>query len=436
MSKFKRFTILSFTLFVCFSTLECVSAQETAPPAKNAVLFIGDGMGIAQVTAARIFEGNARDGKLTLDTMEYTALVRTHAADRLVTDSAAAGTALASGVKTNNSVVGQLPNGQSVATVLELAKAAGKSVGVVSTTSITHATPACFYAHVPQRNMEVEIATQLVDSADVDVILGGGRLFFLPKEMNDPESPRSAGARDDGRDLIAEMAAKGYRVVFGRDDFAEAAADLEQAPGVSKIMGLFSPGMMAFDAQRGSDKWGEPSIAEMTELAIKILSKNPNGFFLMVEGGRIDHAGHGNQAHLAVTDLIAMDKAVKVAKDLTNAENNTLIVVTADHETGGLSINGYPSIEISGDKLFTESGTNVPSILTFATGPGGNEGVNEDTDRADPNYRQISAVGSPSANHTGVDVGAWASGPGAEVFRGTIENSDVGLRVMEALGLK
>lgn len=131
-----------------------------------------------------------------------------------------------------------------------------------------------------------------------------------------------------------------------------------------------------------------------------------------------------------------MDKAVKVAKDLTNAENNTLIVVTADHETGGLSINGYPSIEISGDKLFTESGTNVPSILTFATGPGGNEGVNEDTDRADPNYRQISAVGSPSANHTGVDVGAWASGPGAEVFRGTIENSDVGLRVMEALGLK
>lgn len=430
MTTFNRLAILGIAAIACLSTAHSARAQ-----AKSAILFIGDGMGLAQVTAARIFEGNARDGKLTLDTMDYTALVRTYSADRLVTDSAAAGTALASGVKTNNGMVGVVPGGQSVATVLELAKAAGKSVGLVTTTTITHATPACFYAHVPRRNVEAVIAAQLVDSGEVDVILGGGRVFFLPQGSSDPESD-DASRRKDDRDLLSEMARKGYRVVRNSEEFEAASADFEKVSGVSKILGLFSPGMMAYEAQRGNDKWGEPSIAEMTELAIKVLSKNPNGYFLMVEGGRIDHAGHGNQAYLAVTDLIAFDKALKVAKDLTGPDNSTLIVVTADHETGGLAINGYPPIGIGGDRLFTEpSSGSTPHIVTFATGPGADGGNNGEKKRSDPAYRQPSVFQANSAAHTGVDVAAWASGPGAEVFRGTMENSDVGLRIMEALGL-
>ena len=431
MTTLNRLAILTIAAIVCVSTLDSACAQ-----AKSAILFIGDGMGLAQVTAARIFEGNARDGKLTLDTMDHTALVRTYSADRLVTDSAAAGTALASGVKTNNGMVGVAPDGQSVATVLEMAKAAGKSVGLVTTTTITHATPACFYAHVPSRNAEAVIAAQLVDAAEVDVIFGGGRAFFLPQGSADPETDDSS-RREDDRNLLSEMAAKGYRVVRNSEEFEAAAADFKNVSGVSKILGLFSPGMMAYEAQRGDDKWGEPSIAKMTELAIEILSKNPNGFFLMVEGGRIDHASHGNQAYLAVTDLLAFDAALKVAKDKTDPGKSTLIVVTADHETGGLSINGYPSIDIGGERLFTESSSNsAPHILTFATGPGADGGRNGDKKRSDPTYRQPSVFDASSAAHTGVDVAAWASGPGAEVFRGTMENSEVGLRIIEALGLK
>jgi alkaline phosphatase len=285
-------------------------------------------------------------------------------------------------------MVGVAPDGQSVPTLLEMAKAAGKSVGLVTTTSITHATPACFYAHVPKRGMESEIAAQLVDSGDVDVLLGGGRTFFLPQGVRDPES-NEASKRKDDRDLLSEMAGRGYRVVSSSEEFEAAAADSENASGVSKILGLFSPGMMAFEAQRRHDKWGEPSVAEMTELAIKVLSKDPDGYFLMVEGGRIDHACHGDQAYLGITDLIAFDKALKVAKDLTGPDNATLIVVSADHETGGLSINGYPSLSIGGDRLFTEPSSDAtPHILTFATGPGADGGDNGDKDRADPTYRQ------------------------------------------------
>lgn len=419
---------------VCLASLwQPISAGAQA---KNAILFIGDGMGFGQVTAARIFEGNARDGKLTLDTMDHTAIVRTYSADMMVTDSASAGTAMASGVKTNNGMVGQLPNGTPILTILEMAKAEGKSVGIVSTTRITHATPACFYSHVENRGMESQIAAQLVDDADVDVILGGGRRFFIPKGTKDSENGEKS-KRTDSRNLIQEMRDKGYRFVQNTSGFESLAADVASDSSTLKILGLFNASMMNYEAHRAQDTWGEPSIAEMTALAIEVLSRNPKGYFLMVEGGRIDHASHSNQAQLSVTDLLAFDRALKVAKDATDDAGDTLIVVTADHETGGLSINGYPKIDIEGAALFTEpSGGSTPHTVTFATGPGGNEGVNGDTPRSDPDYYQPAAFAGTSAAHTGVDVGAWASGPGAEAYRGSIENTDIARKIILALGLQ
>lgn len=419
---------------VCLASLW--QPGSASAQAKNAILFIGDGMGFGQVTAARIFEGNARDGKLTLDTMEHTAIVRTYSADMMVTDSASAGTAMASGVKTNNGMVGQLPNGTPILTILEMAKAQGKSVGVVSTTRITHATPACFYAHVESRNSESEIAAQLVDDADVDVILGGGRGFFLPEGTEDPEYGEKS-KRTDKRDLMQEMRDKGYRVVQNTSEFESLAADVAADSSAPKVLGLFNADMMSYEAHRAEDAWGEPSIAEMTELAIEILSRNPKGYFLMVEGGRIDHASHSNQAQLSITDLLAFDRALKVARDATDDAGDTLIVVTADHETGGLSINGYPKIDIEGVALFTEpSGRSTPHTVTFATGPGADKDRNGDTPRSDPDYYQPAVFSGYAAAHTGVDVGAWASGPGAEAYRGSIENTEIARKIIQALGLQ
>jgi alkaline phosphatase len=418
--------------FIPFLVLFAISTGAHAQ-ARNAILYVGDGMGLTHVTAARIYQKNARDGLLTLDTFEQIALVRTYAANGLVTDSAAAGTALASGVKTNNVMVGVDPDGDPVDTILELAKRAGKSVGIVTTTSITHATPACFYAHVRARNLESQIADQLIDTAEFDIVLGGGRQFFIPTDMEEPESGGRSGRRD-GRNLIEEAKVKGYRVIGRQSEFDSLVADLDAGRDPGVVLGLFSGGQMSYEAHRADDAWGEPSIAEMTSAAIRLLSRNPNGYFLLVEGGRIDHAGHANAGQLMVRDLLAFDEAVKVGRDA--AGDDTLIVVTADHETGGLAINGYPGIEIGGDALFTErAGIGGEHILTWASGPG-NDRDRETREKGDPDYRQPSLLPGSSATHTGVDVIAWSAGPGSERIRGTVLNSDIAVIMMESLGLR
>ncbi|MFP6584507.1 MAG: alkaline phosphatase [Candidatus Hydrogenedentota bacterium] len=416
--------------------LVVMAGMTHAAEPKSAILFIGDGMGVAQTTAARIYQKNARDGKLTLDTFKQVALVRTYSASTMVTDSAASGTAMASGHKTDTLMIGQTPDGTLLESVLVKAKRAGKSVGIVTTTSVTHATPATFYAHAANRYNEVPLALQLIEYGEVDVVLGGGKRFFMPKGSKDPESG-SGAARKDDRDLIAEAKAKGYRYIARTSEMESVVADVEAGKDVGKILGLFSPGMMAYELDRPKDLWGEPSLEEMTRLAISILSKNPKGYFLLVEGGRIDHASHANLAKHAVNETLEFDRSIKAGLELTNDAEGTLIVVTADHETGGFAINGYPSIEIGGDAMFSEpAGIGGDHIVTFATGPGANRKPEENKAHDDSTYRQPSLVAASSSTHTGVDVACYSAGPGSEHFAGTLNNTDIGKNLIKLLGLE
>ncbi len=406
-------------------------AEESAPDLRTApdsqagvILFIGDGMGLAQVTAARIFKGNARDGRLNLDAFPHTALVRTYSADKMVTDSAASATSMATGYKTNNRMISVAPDGTRLPTLLESAKRAGKSVGIVTTTRITHATPAAFFAHIEDRDREEEIAAQLMDGAGVDCILGGGRTAFLPSAETDREF-MIPGLRRDARDLIQEAATNGYRVLQRRDDWEALVTDVEAGIDVLPVLGLFNPSHMAYEAERDADPWGEPSLAEMTALAIQVLGRNPQGYFLMVEGGRIDHACHSNQARLALEDLLAFDDAVAEGLRAAQSPGGPLVIVTADHETGGLALNGYPNIDVVGESLLTRGSDAGSNILTFATGPGARRTSSSPARQAGLEHAQPSLNHLDSAAHTGVDVGLWAAGPGSQHFDGTLDNTQI-----------
>jgi alkaline phosphatase len=426
---------MNYRPFASLIALSLFAFSAVSAEPKNAILYIGDGMGVTQITAARIYSANARDGKLTLDTFDQVAMVRTYSASTMVTDSAASGTAMATGHKTNTLMVGQLPDGTPLESILTRAKKSGKSVGLVTTTSISHATPASFYAHAANRYDEVPLAAQLVDYGEIDVVFGGGRRFFIPRTSKEPESG-SAGARKDERNLLDEAEKKNYRYIARSSEFEALQAEVEAGKDVGKILGLFSPGMMAYELDRDKDLWGEPSLEEMTRLAIDILKKNPNGFFLMVEGGRIDHAGHSNLAKHAVNETLEFDRSVKAGLDLTD-KTDTLIVVTADHETAGMAINGYAAIDVGGDAMFSQpAGPGGDHIVTFATGPGGKRESEEDKAHDDSTYRQPAAVSLSSAAHTGADVMAYSSGPGSERFCGTLNNTDIGNNIIALLGLE
>ncbi|HJV22617.1 MAG TPA: alkaline phosphatase, partial [Holophagaceae bacterium] len=301
------------------------SSKGTAVPPKNVIFFLGDGMGLATQTAARIY-AVGEDGQLTMDTLPETAFVKTHSHDAQVTDSAPSMSAYMTGVKANNEVISMsadtqavaptaaftttvVPgNGTPVTTLLELAKAAGRGTGVVTTTRVTHATPAATYAHVPHRDAESDIAAQVVPGGPgfngalrngVDVLMGGGKGFFLPTSV-------SGGKRADGRNLINELKGKGYAVAQSRADF-----DALDPAANAKVVGLFTSSHMSYDLDRDPAK--EPSLAEMTLKALQIVQKNPDGYFLMVEGGRIDHALHETTAIKALQDTVAFDDAIKAA---------------------------------------------------------------------------------------------------------------------------
>jgi alkaline phosphatase len=399
------------------------------PRAKNAIYFIGDGMGPTHVVAGRHFKGGPT-ATLAMEGMERVALVKTYSTDDYVTDSAAAATTLSSGVKTYNASIGMTdpksePTGKSreLETLLDLAKAAGKSVGLVTTTRITHATPGAFYAHAKHRDEESLIASQLL-SANVDIILGGGRMFFLPKE--------SGGAREDGKNLLRDFESAGYQVYT---DYAE----FEKNPPAEdkKVIALFEADSLPFDVDR---KQGELSISELTAFAIERLSENPKGYFLMVEGARIDHASHYNSARRAFGDVVAMDNAIDIA--LALGKNETLVVVTADHETGGLALNGYAShAEATGDAIlknkildFSNSKLNH-GLVSWGTGPGFNSSYAVD-DKNIHNHQHKATYWAPSAHHSAADVPLMASGPGSHAFGGFMNNSEIAPLIAKAMGLK
>lgn len=456
----------------------------TAPKARNVILFIGDGMGISTVTAARILAGQQQGGTgeeyvLSFEQFPNTALSKTYNVDMQVPDSAGTMTAMMSGLKTRAGVIGVSPAiergdcagtaAASVPTLLEQAEARGLATGVVTTARITHATPAATYAHAANRDWEADtmmlpgvralgckdIALQFVefDHGDgIEVALGGGRAAFAPATMADPEG--DTGYRSDGRDLIAEWRArypKG-RYVWNTETFEAAVA--ARPP---KLLGLFEASHMEFEADRVTDVGGEPSIAEMTAAAIELLSTHPKGYFLMVEGGRIDHGHHAGNAYRALTDAIAMAEAVAVADRMTDVAD-TLIIVTADH-SHTLTIAGYPArgnpilgkVRLPSGEYARDANGQPYTTLGYRNGPGALQASDSqgaglkryphvprgfdgavperpdltDVDTTDPNYLQEALVPMAAETHTGEDVPVYARGPGADRVKGVIEQNRV-----------
>ncbi|MBC8481666.1 MAG: alkaline phosphatase [Planctomycetes bacterium] len=337
---------------------------------KNVIFCIGDGMGSGQISIARLSSCGA-DGSLYMEKMPVVGVVKTHSANKLITDSAAAGTALACGFKTNNGTIGMVPSGERFETILEAAKSNGKATGLVATSTISHATPASFASHVKSRGMEAEIAAQLLGNK-VNVLLGGGKKFFVPEKVK-------GSARKDSRDLIAEAKSAGYNFVENKDEL--------KSSDSKYLLGLFEMNAL-------TTKEPEPTLAEMTAKAIEVLDGCGEGFFLMVEGSQIDWACHGNDADYAIRQTLLFDMAVKEAIDFAVKDGQTLVIVTADHETGGLTITGGG---LSGDNI----------------------NINWST-----------------KGHSNMPVQLFAYGPSAEKFNGVFDNTDVPKKIANAFGIK
>ncbi|XP_007184954.2 intestinal-type alkaline phosphatase [Balaenoptera acutorostrata] len=432
--------------------------QPIQTAAKNLILFLGDGMGVPTVTATRILKGQM-NGKLgaetplAMDRFPYLALSKTYNVDRQVPDSAGTATAYLCGVKANMKTIGvsaaarynecSTVRGNEVMSVMNRAKKAGKSVGVVTTTRVQHASPAGTYAHTVNRNWYSDtdmpaqakkegcqdIATQLIYNMDIDVILGGGRKYMFPEGTPDPEYPGDAsqnGTRKDRKNLVQEWQAKyqGTQYVWNRTALIQASKD----PSVTHLMGLFEPADMKYEAQRDHTK--DPSLQEMTEAALRVLSRNPRGFYLFVEGGRIDHGHHEGVAYRALTEAVMFDNAIAAASQLTR-EADTLILVTADHSHvfsfGGYTLRGSSVFGLGYGKA--TDGKSYTSIL-YGNGPGYALGgasrpdVN-DSESSDPAYRQQAAVPLGSETHGGEDVAVFARGPQAHLVHGVQEQSFV-----------
>ncbi len=437
--------------------------------AKNVILFVGDGMGVSTVTAARILEGQMRDtdgvsNLLAFEEFPYSAFSKTYSHDSQVADSAATATAMMTGMKTRSGMISVTQNAQpdecgpeaenALPTLAEWAEGEGKATGVVSTARITHATPATAYAHVPERDWESDddlpdavrevcpdIARQLIEwpaGDGLEVALGGGRAGFLPEDMTDPEYDDQAGNRLDGRDLTAEWVERygnSGAYVWNAEQFAA----LE--PGEAQhVLGLFEPSHMQFDADRGEDGAGEPALSEMTAKAIDMLSSDQDGYFLMVEGGRIDHAHHANTAYHALTDAIAFSDAVKTALDKVDLDD-TLILVTADH-SHVFTIAGYPA---RGNPILGLAASDVAPLtaqdgkpyttLGYLNGAAveGERPDLTDVDTTAPDFQQQGLVPTGSETHAGEDVPVYATGPQAHLMTGVVEQNYIHTLMRHAL---
>ena len=451
--------------------------------ARNIILFLGDGMSIATITAARILAGqrlgqSGEEYALSFESFPYTGLAKTYNVDSQTPDSAGTMTAIVSGLKTDAGVLGVDENvipgncqslaGNEVISALELAELAGKATGIISTARITHATPAATYAKTADRDWEADsdlpdaakaagckdIASQLIDfeknlearipGADVDgieVVMGGGRRAFIDKTDASGE-----GHRQDGRNLIQE-----WQRQYRDGNYLQNAADLQaiKPNAKGKILGLFNPTHMQYESNRDTSNGGEPSLQAMTAAAITRLSQNPSGYFLMVEGGRIDHAHHAGNAYNALNETIAFADAVATAMTFSNSDD-TLIIVTADHGHV-FSFSGYPK---RGNPILGKVvgvGSDTPTLaadgmpyttLSYSNGRGfQNLGTDnnadtayqqeiqtgrhnlEDIDTETSGFHQEALIPLSAETHSGEDVAIYARGPGAALVSGSNEQS-------------
>ena len=317
---------------------DITSEQSNTQTPKYVFFFIGDGMGASQRQAAEYYlrstTGN-KDLKLTMNKFPVAGVNTTQSEDSLVTDSAAAGTALATGHKTNNKVISQLPDGTNVKTLIEAAEEKGLATGIITTSRLTHATPATFVAHTESRYMADEIANQYLNS-DVEFFAGGGYRYFIPSTGLNYEGQALKSKRKDNKNLVAGFADKGYNTFLSKADTEKFRSFKPQ--GQEKVFAAFSYSHTPYELDRKNTN-NTPSISEMTSKGIDTLSKYENGFFMMVEGARIDHACHANDPAGAIHDVLAFDKAVAKAYEFYRQHpKETLIVVAGDHETGGFGL--------------------------------------------------------------------------------------------------
>lgn len=352
--------IALFFISACSNNKQELSVQPKPP--KNVIFMIGDGMGVAQIQAAMTANGN----KLNFERFTSHGFSKTSSSSSYITDSAAGATAFSTGKKTYNGAIGVDADTVSHKTILEYAEDAGLATGLIATSSITHATPAAFISHQPNRAMKEEIASDFLKT-DIDVFIGGGKDHFV--------------SRIDGVDLTDSLKENGYQVVFDQKELAQIHE--------GKLAALLSPeGMPKFSEGR------EEMLAPSAMKAIELLNQNEKGFFLMIEGSQIDWGGHVNDIEYVVSELLDFDNTIGQVLDFAENDGNTLVIVTADHETGGLTLPG--SNNILGDSTATH----------FAT-----------------------------THHTAIMVPVYATGPGSEVFSGTYENNLIFDKMMNALSL-
>ncbi|PZV85345.1 alkaline phosphatase [Algoriphagus aquaeductus] len=337
-------------------------AQKKAKNPKNIILMVGDGMGVSQIYAG--MTGNF--GQLNLERMPVVGFHKNQASNSFVVDSAAGATAFSCGVKTYNGAIGVDAAGNPVPTILEIAEENGLSTGLIATCSITHATPASFISHQPSRSLDEDIAKDFL-ATDIDVFIGGGRKFFAN--------------RKDGLNLIDSLRSRNYQI----------------ANSIEEVQQVKNGKLAAFLAEEQQARVSEgrgDELVKSTEVGLQLLQTNKKGMFLMIEGSQIDWGGHGNNTQYIVEEMIDFDKAIGRVLDFAEKDGNTLVIITADHETGGFSVN-------KGD---TKTGMVEGK---FTTG-----------------------------SHTGVMIPVFAYGPGSEKFAGFYENTEIFHKMVEAFGFK
>jgi len=361
MKKFSSYSISLLVLFlIVFSFASCSTQEEQIP--KNIILLIGDGMGYTHVTA-----GQYEFGELNMTEMPFSGSILTHSKDSRVTDSASSATALSTGFKTNNGMLALLPDGTELQTIAQYASELGKSTALLASCRITHATPAAFGVHHESRSDEFIIAEKFVDSG-IDMLLGAGYQYFLPENLG--------GQRPDNRDLIAEMTQMGYMYI---DDESE----LDQIAGQERVIAFLEPNNLQRYPARGDQ------MNQLTKAALEQLSQNPDGFFMMIEGAMIDWGGHANDLDYMLQELKDFDNIIGDVLEFAENDSNTLVIVTADHETGGLTL------PIGSDEI----------DHTWSTG-----------------------------SHTAAKVPVFSYGPSAELFTGTYDNTEIARLMFELWG--
>ena len=355
--------------------------------ANNIILLIADGMSLSQITAYRMMKGSLNE-RISMDNFPYSGIVLTHSYNAAVTDSASSATAYSTGFKTNNGVLGLDKDLNVLENLTETIDKFGFVSSLISTSEVTHATPAAFASHVDLRWKTDIISSQMIDSK-VATILGGGRYFFIPEE--------EGGKREDGINLLNEIN-QSHILLTQKNDLSNISGSLNK-----QVLGLFADEHLRDEDKKDNHKL-EPSLAEMLEYSVSrsnlLIDQGCAGFFVMAEGSQVDWAGHSNDFDYLIREMEDFDEAVDVALEIANERKDTLVVVTSDHEVGGLLIEPSNPIDNSLDEV----------KFSFNTAVGG-------------------------GTHTGVPVPVYAYGPGSENFTGTLDNTDIYYAMLAALDL-